>query len=101
MLDHALTGPEGADNCNKFVEILGLRTIFPLFMKTPGKHGKKGLTKDQVGRAGWQGGNGEEGRYARCLRRVITEEMERRQPRVVRHSDRSQCKEEAGSTETG
>ena len=48
MLDHALTGPEGADNCNKFVEILGLRTIFPLFMKTPGKHGNKGLTKDQV-----------------------------------------------------
>lgn len=47
VLDHALTGPEGADNCNKFVEILGLRTIFPLFMKTPGKHGKKGLTKDQ------------------------------------------------------
>lgn len=47
VLDHALTGQEGADNCNKFVEILGLRTIFPLFMKTPGKHGKKGLTKDQ------------------------------------------------------
>ncbi|XP_071512891.1 beta-catenin-like protein 1 isoform X1 [Panulirus ornatus] len=47
VLDHALAGPEGADNCNKFVEILGLRTIFPLFMKTPGKHGKKGLTKDQ------------------------------------------------------
>ncbi|XP_042873999.1 beta-catenin-like protein 1 [Penaeus japonicus] len=47
VLDHALTGQDGADNCNKFVEILGLRTIFPLFMKTPGKHGKKGLTKDQ------------------------------------------------------
>lgn len=57
MLDHALTGPEGADNCNKFVEILGLRTIFPLFMKTPKKHGKKGLTKDQVSGAGQQEGN--------------------------------------------
>ncbi|KAK3865630.1 hypothetical protein Pcinc_028772 [Petrolisthes cinctipes] len=47
VLDHALTGPEGGDNCNKFVEILGLRTIFPLFMKTPAKHGNKGLTRDQ------------------------------------------------------
>lgn len=61
MLDHALTGPEGADNCNKFVEILGLRTIFPLFMKTPGKHGKKGLTKDQVRRAGWLRGGRDRG----------------------------------------
>ncbi|KAK7071428.1 Beta-catenin-like protein 1, partial [Halocaridina rubra] len=47
VLDHALTGIDGADNCNKFVEILGLRTIFPLFMKTPSKHGNKGLTRDQ------------------------------------------------------
>jgi beta-catenin-like protein 1 len=30
VLDHALIGPEGRDCCNKFVEILGLRTIFPL-----------------------------------------------------------------------
>ena len=30
VLDHALIGPEGKDCCNKFVEILGLRTIFPL-----------------------------------------------------------------------
>ncbi|CAK9299437.1 unnamed protein product [Gordionus sp. m RMFG-2023] len=29
--------------CNKFVEILGLRTIFPIFMKTPN------LTKNKVG----------------------------------------------------
>lgn len=48
MLDHALSGSEGADNCNKFIEILGLRTIFPLFMKTPKKHGIKGLSKEQV-----------------------------------------------------
>lgn len=35
VLDHALSGPDGRDNCNKFVDVLGLRTIFPLFMKTP------------------------------------------------------------------
>lgn len=35
VLDHALSGPDGKENCNKFVDILGLRTIFPLFMKTP------------------------------------------------------------------
>ncbi|XP_002738738.2 beta-catenin-like protein 1 [Saccoglossus kowalevskii] len=41
VLDHAMSGPEGAENCMKFVDILGLRTIFPLFMKTPKQH-KKG-----------------------------------------------------------
>jgi len=35
VLDYAMTGPEGAELCQKFVDILGLRTIFPLFMKTP------------------------------------------------------------------
>ena len=35
VLDHALGGPEGAANCNKFVEIYGLRSLFPCFMKTP------------------------------------------------------------------
>lgn len=40
-LDHAMSGPFGADNCNKFVEILGLRTLFPLFMKTPKKSKKR------------------------------------------------------------
>ncbi|CAG0924813.1 unnamed protein product, partial [Notodromas monacha] len=43
VLSHALTSGPGdshefgsaADSCAKFVEILGLRTIFPLFMKTP------------------------------------------------------------------
>ena len=33
VLDFAMTGPDGGDNCNKFIEILGLRSIFPLFMK--------------------------------------------------------------------
>ncbi|KAG7304519.1 Beta-catenin-like protein 1 [Plutella xylostella] len=45
VLDHALAGPDGRDNCNKFVDILGLRTVFPLFMKTPKR--KRILTVDQ------------------------------------------------------
>lgn len=45
VLDHALAGQEGRDNCNKFVDILGLRTVFPLFMKTPKR--KRILTVDQ------------------------------------------------------
>lgn len=47
VLDHALSGPDGKDNCNKFVDILGLRTIFPLFMKTPRKNKKRLLTADE------------------------------------------------------
>ena len=35
VLSYAMNGPEGKDNCNKFVDILGLRTVYPLFMKTP------------------------------------------------------------------
>uniref|UniRef100_A0A8D0AQR2 Beta-catenin-like protein 1 n=1 Tax=Sander lucioperca TaxID=283035 RepID=A0A8D0AQR2_SANLU len=45
VLDHAMIGPEGADNCHKFVDILGLRTIFPLFMKTPKKMKKTGVDR--------------------------------------------------------
>lgn len=45
VLDYALAGPEGRDNCNKFVDILGLRTVFPLFMKTPKR--KRILTVDE------------------------------------------------------
>lgn len=45
VLDHAMTGPDGRENCNKFVDILGLRTIFPLFMKTPKKN-KRLLSAD-------------------------------------------------------
>lgn len=41
VLDHAMSGPDGRDNCNKFVDILGLRTIFPLFMTTPKKSKKR------------------------------------------------------------
>lgn len=38
VLDHACSGVDGKENCQKFVEILGLRTLFPLFMKTPKKN---------------------------------------------------------------
>ncbi|KAF3696565.1 Beta-catenin-like protein 1 Nuclear-associated protein [Channa argus] len=47
VLDHAMIGPEGADNCHKFVDILGLRTIFPLFMKTPKKMKKTGNSEKE------------------------------------------------------
>ncbi|XP_024888874.1 beta-catenin-like protein 1 isoform X2 [Temnothorax curvispinosus] len=47
VLDHALNGPDGKDNCSKFVDILGLQTIFPLFMKTPTKNRKRMLTAEE------------------------------------------------------
>ncbi|XP_051167877.1 beta-catenin-like protein 1 [Leptopilina boulardi] len=47
VLSYAMNGPDGKDNCNKFVDILGLRTIFPLFMKTPTKNRKKLLSVEQ------------------------------------------------------
>ncbi|KAH0619333.1 hypothetical protein JD844_019363, partial [Phrynosoma platyrhinos] len=47
VLDHAMIGPEGADNCHKFVDILGLRTIFPLFMKSPKKIKKVGSSEKE------------------------------------------------------
>lgn len=47
VLDHALVGPEGKDNCSKFIDILGLRTIFPLFMKTPGRAKRKGVSAEE------------------------------------------------------
>lgn len=47
VLNHALSGPEGKDNCVKFVDVLGLRTIFPLFMKTPKKQKRKGVSIEQ------------------------------------------------------
>jgi len=47
VLDHALSGNDGADNCSKFVDILGLRTIFPLFMKTPKKSKRAGVSTDE------------------------------------------------------
>lgn len=47
VLDHGMIGPEGGDNCHKFVDILGLRTIFPLFMKTPKKMKKTGISEKE------------------------------------------------------
>ena len=47
VLNHAMTGVEGSDNCQKFVDILGLRTIFPLFMKTP-KQAKAGPPPEEL-----------------------------------------------------
>ncbi|XP_033754233.1 beta-catenin-like protein 1 [Pecten maximus] len=47
VLNHAMTGPEGADNCQKFVDILGLRTVFPLFMKAP-KKGRAGPQSEEL-----------------------------------------------------
>ncbi|MBZ3891506.1 Beta-catenin-like protein 1 [Sciurus carolinensis] len=48
VLDHAMIGPEGTGNCHKFVDILGLRTIFPLFMKSPRKIKKVGTTEREL-----------------------------------------------------
>ncbi|KAL2103905.1 hypothetical protein ACEWY4_000773 [Coilia grayii] len=47
VLDHSMMGPEGHDNCHKFVDILGLRTVFPLFMKTPKKMRKAGISEKE------------------------------------------------------
>ncbi|KAK9515700.1 hypothetical protein VZT92_026326 [Zoarces viviparus] len=47
VLDHGMIGPEGADNSHKFVDILGLRTIFPLFMKTPKKMKKAAASEKE------------------------------------------------------
>nr|CAG4647787.1 EOG090X03ST [Moina brachiata] len=47
VLDHALSSEAGKENCAKFVEILGLRTIFPLFMKTPKKSKRKGMSAEE------------------------------------------------------
>lgn len=47
VLDYAMQGADGKDNCNKFVDILGLRTIFPLFMKTPKRNKKRLLSSEE------------------------------------------------------
>merc|ERR1719320_1581772 len=44
VMDYAMQGAEGASNCAKFVEIYGLRTLFPLFMRPPKKNKKIGST---------------------------------------------------------
>jgi len=47
VLSHALTGTEGTENCIKFVDILGLRTLFPLFMKTPARNKRVGVSSEE------------------------------------------------------
>jgi len=47
VLDHALIGSEGTDNCIKLIDILGLRTLFPLFMKTPKKSQRAGTSAEE------------------------------------------------------
>ena len=48
VLNHAMTGPEGFENCQKFIDILGLRSVFPLFMKLPKIPKKLGITNDEL-----------------------------------------------------
>jgi len=47
VLSHALNGLEGIDNCIKFIDILGLRTLFPLFMKTPKRSKRAGVSAEE------------------------------------------------------
>ncbi|XP_046842407.1 beta-catenin-like protein 1 [Xenia sp. Carnegie-2017] len=42
VLDYAMQGVEGADNCTKFIDVLGLRSLFALFMKPPKSNKKVG-----------------------------------------------------------
>ncbi|KAI6654050.1 Beta-catenin-like protein 1 [Oopsacas minuta] len=50
VLNHALQGKEGIENCIKFIDLAGLRTIFPFFM-LPNKSCKKnaisGMEQDE------------------------------------------------------
>ncbi|TKR95884.1 hypothetical protein L596_009994 [Steinernema carpocapsae] len=47
VLSHATNGVEGKVLCEKFIEIFGLRTLFPLFMRTPSKHKRKDTSADE------------------------------------------------------
>ncbi|KAL7019529.1 hypothetical protein ACKWTF_011143 [Chironomus riparius] len=47
VLDYACSGLDGKENCQKLVDILGLRTIFPLFMKTPKKNKSRLLSSEE------------------------------------------------------
>ncbi|XP_029191088.1 beta-catenin-like protein 1 [Acropora millepora] len=48
VLDYAMQGGEGTENCSKFIEFLGLRSLFPLFMKPLKGNKKLGSSEDQV-----------------------------------------------------
>lgn len=47
VLDYACSGVDGKENCLKLVDILALRTLFPLFMKTPKKNKKRSLSTEE------------------------------------------------------
>nr|CAG4643843.1 EOG090X03ST [Lepidurus arcticus] len=51
VIDHVLSGvgaeSVSAQASHKFVDILGLRTLFPIFMKTPKKHQRKGMSAEE------------------------------------------------------
>lgn len=44
VLNHAMCNAEGKDNCLKFVEIFGLGSLFPTFMKVP-KSSRKSISQ--------------------------------------------------------
>lgn len=47
VLNFALQGDEGINCCAKFIDVYGLRSLFPCFMKTPGKKVKRGGFSEQ------------------------------------------------------
>jgi len=44
VLDHALTTPAGTANCERFVDALGLKTLFPALMNKADRKNKSGTT---------------------------------------------------------
>lgn len=46
VLDHSMAGNAGAEVCAVFVDKLGLKSLFPAFMKTPEKVKKAGNSKE-------------------------------------------------------
>eukprot|EP01137_Pigoraptor_chileana_P031567 Opistho-2@19578 len=43
-IDHALSGSQGGPGCDRLIDALGLKVIFPYFMKTPSSKKRQGLT---------------------------------------------------------
>ncbi|CAD5110989.1 DgyrCDS340 [Dimorphilus gyrociliatus] len=48
VLNHACSGDDGGPCCSKLIESLGLRAIFPLFMRTPKRHKKAGPNQEEL-----------------------------------------------------
>ncbi|KAF8341535.1 DUF1716-domain-containing protein [Cantharellus anzutake] len=44
VLDFAMSGPAGSTNCERFVEVLGLKSLFPAFMQKGNSKAKSGMT---------------------------------------------------------